>query len=211
MAKNVRKLEKRMHIFCEGAKTEPMYLQGYIDEFASEKAKVIHIPDIKYNTPIALVKAAIKHKESGDTSDDDEFWVVYDREAVTKYPHTLHHEAWDLAHANNINIALSNVCFELWILQHFAFKNTPYSSFDDLKKNSTLKKDLLSVGIKDYNKADATLYKKIRLGIPNARQRAKALNKQSLNAAPPHSNRPFLLGCYTNVNELLDAIDSFVP
>ncbi|HBW3419865.1 TPA: RloB domain-containing protein [Klebsiella pneumoniae] len=194
MAKNVRKLEKRMHIFCEGTKTEPLYLQGYIDEFASEKAKVIHIPDIKYNTPIALVNAAIKHKESGYTSGDDEFWVVYDREAVSKYTHALHHEAWDLALANNINIALSNICFELWVLQHFAFKNTPYSSFDDLKKHSTLKKDLLSVGIKDYNKADATLYKKIRLGIPNARQRAKALNKQSLNAAPLILIGHFFLG-----------------
>nr|VUD31412.1 Uncharacterised protein [Raoultella sp. NCTC 9187] len=188
-----------------------MYLQGYIDEFANEKAKLINIPDIKYNTPIALVKAAIRHKESEDTTDDDEFWVVYDREAVSKYPHALHHEAWNLAHGNGINIALSNVCFELWILQHFAFKNTPYSCFDDLKKNSSLKKDLTSVGIKDYNKADTTLYKKVRPGISNARQRAKALNKQSVNAAPMHLDRPFLLACYTNVNELLDAIDSFIP
>lgn len=207
----MRNLEKRMHIFCEGSKTEPLYLQGYIDEFAYKKAKLINIPDIKFNTPISLVKAAIRHKESEDTTVDDEIWVVYDREAVNKYSHALHHEAWDLANANNIKVALSNICFELWVLQHFAFKNTPYSCFDDLKKNSSLKKDLLSVGIKEYNKADALLYKKIRLGIPNARLRAKALNKQSLNAAPAHLNKPFLLDCYTNINELLDAIDSFVP
>lgn len=211
MAKKTRKLEKRMHIFCEGSKTEPMYLQGYVDEFANDKAKLINIPDIKYNTPIALVKAAIKHKESEDTTVDDEFWVVYDREAVSKYSHALHHEAWDMAESNDIKIALSNVCFELWILQHFAFKNTPYSCFDDLKKNSSLKDDLLSVGIKAYDKADVALYKKIRLGISNARKRAEALNKQSFNAAPAHTTRPFLLDCYTNINELLDAIDSFVP
>ncbi|HAT8000613.1 TPA: RloB domain-containing protein [Citrobacter braakii] len=211
MAKKLRKLERRMHIFCEGSKTEPMYLQGYIDEFANEKAKLINIPDIKYNTPIALVNAAIRHKDSGDTTIDDEFWVVYDREAVTKYPHTLHHEAWSLALANDINIALSNICFELWILQHFSFKNTPYSCFDDLKKNSSLKKDLLSVGIKDYDKADVALYKKIRIGIPNARLRAKALNKQGFQAAPVGANKPFQLDCYTNINELLDAIDSFIP
>ncbi|MCU6167949.1 RloB family protein, partial [Enterobacter roggenkampii] len=92
-----------------------------------------------------------------------------------------------MAESNNIKIALSNVCFELWILQHFAFKNTPYSCFDDLKKNSSLKDDLLSVGIKAYDKADVALYKKIRLGISNARKRAEALNKQSFNAAPAHT------------------------
>lgn len=211
MAKKMRKLEKRMHIFCEGSKTEPMYLQGYIDEFAQDKAKLINIPDIKYNTPIALVRAAIRHKESEDTTDDDEFWVIYDRESVIKYSHDLHHEAWVLAADNKINIALSNVCFELWILQHFAFKNTPYSCFDDLKKNSSLKKDLLTVGVKNYDKADISLYKKIRAGIPNARLRAKALNKQSYNSAPANTNKPFQLACYTNVNELLDAIDLFTP
>lgn len=211
MAKKNRKLEKRMHIFCEGSKTEPMYLQGYIDEFASNKAKLINIPDIKYNTPIALVRAAIRHKESEYTTDDDEIWVIYDRESVAKYSHALHHEAWTLAVDNNIKVSLSNVCFELWILQHFAFKNTPYSCFDDLKKNSSLKKDLLSVGIKNYDKADVNLYKQIRGGIPNARLRAKALNKQSFNAAPSNIDKPFQLACYTNVNELLDAIDLFTP
>ncbi|RTN95697.1 RloB family protein [Enterobacter sp. WCHEn090032] len=211
MANKSRKLERRLHIICEGAKTEPMYLQGYIDEFASEKARLISIPDVKYNTPIALVRAAIRLKESDATTDEDEIWVVYDREAVSKYPHTLHREAWELAHSQSINVVLSNICFELWLLQHFSFNSAPYSCFDDLKKNSSLKADLLKIGIKNYDKADKKLYGKIKKGIPNARARAKALNKQSFAAAPLNANKPFQLSCYTNVNELLDAIDEFTP
>ncbi|WP_318372827.1 RloB family protein [Enterobacter sp.] len=211
MARNKRTLEKRMHIICEGAKTEPLYLQGYIDEYASEKARLISIPDLKYNTPVSIVRAAVRLKESDSTTDDDEIWVVYDRESVAKYPNALHHEAWDLALSKNIKIAISNVCFEFWILQHFGFHCAPYSSFDDLKRNSSLKKHLASVGVRDYEKGDKLLYRKIKKGIGHARQRAKALNKQSLAAAPHGTDKPFQVACYTNVNELLDAIDSFTP
>lgn len=199
-----------MHIICEGSKTEPYYLRGYIDEHASDKARLISVPNVKYNTPVALVNEAIKLKDSENTTDDDEIWVVYDRESVAKYPHSLHHQAWDLAKSKGINIALSNVCFEVWILQHFNFCSAPYSCFEDLKRNSTLKENMLSVGVTDYDKADKHLYSKIKKGIPNARKRAKALNKQSLEASIGDL-KPFQLNSYTNINELLDAIDSFEP
>lgn len=146
MVRPVKKLGKRMYILCEGEKTESFYLGGY-SKFTKDRANVIEIPDIKCNTPIALVNEAINLKESKFTSSGDEFWVVYDREAVSKYSNDLHNQARQKAISNNINIALSNICFEFWLLQHCGYRNTPYAPCTDLLKNSPLKSDLLSVGI----------------------------------------------------------------
>ena len=44
----------------------------------------------------------------------DEVWCVFD---VDEHPHLT--EALDQAQANGIGVALSNPCFELWILLHF--------------------------------------------------------------------------------------------
>lgn len=211
MPRPKKKLGKRMHILCEGEKTEPYYLKGYVTAYAPTKANVISVPDVKYNTPIALVDEAIRLKSSRDTSDEDEFWVVYDREAVAKYPHTLHSKARDRANSNNINIAFSNICFELWLLQHFGYRNTPYSCCDDLLKNSPLKADLLKVKISDYAKGNPHLFSKIQDAVPRARIRAAALNKESLLAAAKGVTQPHMLSAYTDIYLLLDAIDAFQP
>lgn len=211
MARPKKILKKRMHILCEGEKTEPYYLKGYVMNYAPSKANVICVPDVKYNTPIALVDAAILLKNSRDTSSDDEFWVVYDREAVAKYPHTLHAQARTKALANNVRIAFSNICFELWLLQHFGYRNTPYSCCDDLLKHSPLKADLLKVGITDYNKGDPHLFAKIQPGLARARVRAEALNKDSLLASAKEITQPHMLSAYTDIHLLLDAIDAFQP
>ncbi len=84
-----------MHIICEGEKTEPFYIRGYIDDQAKEKAKVIEVPDVKVNTPVQLVDYAVSLRNSSSTSADDEYWVVYDRESVRKYSHELHAQAWN--------------------------------------------------------------------------------------------------------------------
>lgn len=197
-----------MHILCEGEKTEPFYLKGYIMAYAKDKANVISVPDVKFNTPIALVEEAIRLKNSRDTSPDDEFWVVYDREAVAKYSHALHNQARGKALSNNVNIAFSNICFELWLLQHFGYRNTPYSCCDDLLKNSPLKSDLLKLGITDYEKGNPHLFSKLQPGIARARARAEALNKESLLTAGTNT-QPHTLSSYTDIHLLLDAIDAF--
>lgn len=211
MPRPKKKLGKRMHILCEGEKTEPYYLKGYVLAYAPTKANVISVPDVKYNTPIALVDEAIRLKNSRETSDDDEFWVVYDREAVAKYPHALHAQARNKANSNGVKIAFSNICFELWLLQHFGYRNTPYSCCDDLLKHSPLKADLLKVKIADYSKGDPHLFTKIQDGVGRARIRAAALNQESLLTAANGSTQPHMLSAYTDIHLLLDAIDTFQP
>lgn len=210
MAKNIAP-KKMMHILCEGSKTEPYYIKSYIDMYANDKAKIIQIPPTKKNTPVQLVDEAVFLKKSNSTSEDDEFWVVYDRESVAKYSNALHARAWSKANSNNINIAFSNICFELWILQHFELDTAPYSSCDDLMSNSKLKQHLLKVNLKNYEKGNRDLFNKIYKGIGNARVRAARLNLTSLNSAAQGRKTPYFLNSYTNIHELLDAIDKFKP
>ncbi|HDS5485175.1 TPA: RloB domain-containing protein, partial [Enterobacter chengduensis] len=113
--------------------------------------------------------------------------------------------------ANGINIAFSNVCFELWLLQHFDYRNRPYTCCDDLLRNSPLKADLLKVGVKNYAKGDPHLFTKIQGGVTNARARAEALNRESLLTAANGATQPHMLSVYTDIHLLLNAIDAFQP
>ncbi|WP_077340830.1 RloB family protein [Pseudocolwellia agarivorans] len=207
-----RLLKSILHVYCEGEKTEPNYLNGYLDEFHSgnRTLKVIRIADTNKNTPKQLVEEAIKKKKSHDSGVNDQFWVVYDREATDKYSNELHSQSLTKARANKINVVLSNVCFEVWILLHFIPSVAPYRSCDDLLKSSKLKQKLKEKGILNYEKGDVAVYEAIAPGIAEARARAKKMNIRTLNDSIQGNDSPYLLNPYTNVHELLDAIDAFV-
>lgn len=208
MAAKKEVLTNKMYIFCEGAKTEPLYLSSYIDEFAKNKSKVIFIPKTRKNTPVQLVDEAILKKNGRDTIDGDVFWVVYDRESVAKYPRYKHKEAWDKANRNGIKIAISTVCFEFWVLLHFEETAQSYTSFSNLISESNLKEKLRSVGINDYDKGSDELYFKIRKGVAKARVRASRVNA-SVVASSPKTHEEYDYSPYTKIHELLDAIDNF--
>lgn len=74
-------------------------------------------------TPKRVVEAAKEkmdaasaraRRENDSNIEFDSVWCVYDVD-----DHPYHHEAREMAVANGINIALSNPCFELWLLLHF--------------------------------------------------------------------------------------------
>lgn len=203
---SINKVHNKMYIYCEGAKTEPSYISSYISEFASDKAKVLSIEPTRKNTPIQLVEEAIKKKEKCFSG--DEFWVVYDRESVSKYSKENHKIALDKAKANGINVVISNVCFEFWILLHFEETTKTFSSYENLMNSSNLKDYLKRVGIRKYDKGSDELYHKINKGVAYARQRAKSVNS-SVSQVAAMGVEPYELNPYSNVYELLDAIDAF--
>ncbi|MEP7731466.1 RloB family protein [Marinomonas primoryensis] len=211
--KAVKELKKKLHIVCEGEKTEPNYLRSYIRDIYSQQKllDVIDIPDIRVNTPKALVSAAKQLKKTDAIHKDDIYWVVYDREEVSECPDNLHKQAYDDAKRNNINVAFSNVCFELWILLHFTKTTAAYTSFINLKSQSNLILGLKSLGMKgSYEKGDQDIYHLIKNGVLNARKEAKIMNKLILNASIFTEEEPYKLNPYTNFYELLDAIDNFL-
>lgn len=201
---------RKMHIYCEGEKTEPLYIQSYIDKAFGDRLRgVVVIEDTKKNTPVQLVNEAKSSIDSGKNPDGDVYWVVYDRESPAKYNDALHEQAHNLAQKSGINIAISNVCFEFWLILHFIDSNAPYSSYDDLMAKSCLKTEVQARSKKKYDKGSSCLYDIVSNGIGDARRRAKAINKQTLASAPAGTVKPHRLNPYTAMPILLDAIDSF--
>ena len=195
-----RELKPQLHIFCEGKETEPFYFRRYL-EIYYPGIRLVSIPNIEENTPVQLVKKAIREKKKAPKG--DLFWTVYDRESEIKYSKKLHDQARKMAKKHDINIALSNVCFEVWILLHFTKDIAPYDNFDDLKRRSRLKEF-----IPKYGKSIKYPFSKKEMNA--ARIRASLINKATQAGADSFWNQPHQWNPYTDVHKLLDAMDHFL-
>lgn len=208
--KGNKRPEKILKIFCEGAKTEPTYLEGYIGLTKRDNRKsVVKIEPTKKNTPVQLVEEAVRAKKSREALPDDVFWVVYDRESPTKYPDALHAKAADQAKANGIEIALSNVCFECWLHLHFESSAAPFSCYDDFIKRSNFKKLFEEKAGSSYEKSAKFLFDIVQGLIPDARERAKKINADSLKNCETGRSQPHQINPYFGIPALLDSIDDF--
>lgn len=116
-----REPKRRILIVCEGARTEPDYINGLDRYFRNAAIEVECVPAI--GVPLTVVSYAARRKEQAEKyarkqSDDflkfDTVWCVVD---VDEHPHL--NEARQLARAREIELAISNPCFELWLLLHF--------------------------------------------------------------------------------------------
>ena len=196
-----RPLAPVLHIFCEGSATEPNYLERYKDLFCRNKA-AIRVERNDKTTPIQLVEIAAQMKNSSQAQPDDEFWVVYDRESPVHTSEKAHQEARDLALKSGVRIALSNVCFEVWLLMHFQATCAACDTCDVLTGRADFKK-----WFPGYEKgAGCTL---TREQIEKARENARRMNDRTIKGADRSWTVPSKWNPYTKVNELLDAIDSF--
>jgi len=204
-----REVKPVFHIYCEG-ETEEAYLHGYINKFYSgnRRLKVIKIEKTVKNKGKELVTEAIECKKK--CLKGDLFWVVYDRESEQEYPNEKHKIAYDKAEPKNISIAISNICFEVWILLHFQATVRPYNSYDDLIKKSPLRDLCKKRGLDDYKKGNKQLFDIFKKKeLDDAKTRAERMNQNTQENADPKWTMPYQWNPYTNVHELLDAIDEF--
>jgi len=206
------KLKPVLHIFCEGEKTEPNYLNKYLDKYHpfNRRLNVIKIERTKKTTARQLVDVAEELKARRDTPESDDFWVVYDREGVHKYSNDLHSQSFERAKRENINIAFSNVCFEVWLLLHLVYSTASYTDCDNFLANSPFRAELAKRKIASYSKSDAGLFDVLDAGLTDARMWAPRMNKATADASGEDVTKPYLLNPYTDVHLLLDAIDEFV-
>jgi hypothetical protein len=123
MARNSRRLSRKagtaaesqtIAIVCEGQKTEDIYFSGIRREFrlATARLRVIGLGV----DPFLVVQEAEALR-----SDFDHTWAVFDVEAPGAHaiPHARLHNAVEKARRAGIRCAISNPCFELWLLLHF--------------------------------------------------------------------------------------------
>jgi hypothetical protein len=110
-------------VISEGKETEPEYLYGFVRACHNPRVKVevVH----KHGDPKFLVENAKRRKESADQAaarEEDEnlaydaVWCVFDVDANARAAIAA---AEQLAQRSGIGTAISNPCFELWLLLHF--------------------------------------------------------------------------------------------
>jgi hypothetical protein len=112
--------QARLLIVCEGRVTEPKYFSDM------RRAEEIRLVEIRIEgagaVPRTVVQRALALKEEAEreakrSSDPslrfDEVWCVFD---IDDHPRL--NDAKQLADANEILLAISNPCFELWVLLH---------------------------------------------------------------------------------------------
>jgi hypothetical protein len=111
---------RRLLVVCEGEITEVHYLQDF-KRWCSNSRVELRIEN-KAGVPFPLVTKAKELNQEADRrakaeQDDnlryDEVWCVFD---VDDHPRLK--EAREMARANGLSLAMSNPCFELWLLLH---------------------------------------------------------------------------------------------
>lgn len=212
---SVRSVKRRVFIFCEGEKTEPNYIRAYIRQFhpvcarLKDAEKPVSLKGTKKNTPKQLVDEAVDFAKSLDFK-KDQVWVMYDRESPNKYSDDNHAQAWMRAERHGVKVALSNVCFEYWLLLHLTETSLPANSFSDLAGKPVFKEAFRKIGFKSYEKGEANVAEALvsEERISAAKVRAQRINKQAKsNCEPGDAEYPYRLNPYTNVYEVLEAID----
>ncbi len=188
-----RKVGPVLHIYCEG-ETEESYLNAY-KRF--RKYSCCEIEHSHHTDPVGLIQEAIKAKENAPSSDS--YWVVYDLEDVSlENKRQTHVEAYRLAQANGIHIALSAISVEVWILLHFTPAPKAYLNCDGAVR--ALKKYL-----PNYKKGSANVFIAIQNLISDARKNAVSLQRRWEHDSP--NGKPYELNPNTSFHLLLDAID----
>ena len=117
-----RRPRKTLLIFCEGERTEPEYIDALKRQPAVRDVAAV---DLRVETgqggsvPRTLVSMAVdaRSRAMDEDAEIDEFWCLFDVEWPRNHPGLK--DAVERADQNAIQLAVSNPCFELWLILHF--------------------------------------------------------------------------------------------
>lgn len=130
---------KTFLVVTEGKNTEPNYLKALRNRFqlAVENVEIYHPNG---TDPITLTNKAIELRENRKRQAKrengvpyDEVWVVFDLEKPHDQRRKLASEAQALPEAANIKFAISDPCFEYWLLLHEEYTTAQFADCDAAK------------------------------------------------------------------------------
>ncbi|MBN1912122.1 MAG: RloB domain-containing protein [Pirellulales bacterium] len=167
-------------IVTEGKVTEPEYIEGFRKAFRNtrvrvEIAKGRGVPRTLVETAKELKKEAKDRarQEKDEFLEYDSVWCVFDID-----DHPAVGEVKEMARDNGIDLAISNPCFELWLLLHF----TDNPGMQD----RTTMRDRLKKFVPGYRKhVDYATYS---AGYEKAVKRAAQMDDVAEEAGEPHRN-----------------------
>jgi hypothetical protein len=171
-----RLIKPRIFIFCNGEKAEPQYFQECKDALGEHNILVRNKP-YKGCSPWELVNKVVTEKtrlvvkQEFDGEVGDQCWCVFDVDEFWNQNPTKFKAAVKLAKNNEIHLAWSNECFELWYLLHFQTLQTGVSRNDYTTK---LKTHFRRLGGKTYTK-NCSVFDRILEKQPEAIKNAKQI------------------------------------
>ncbi|MFI7076420.1 RloB family protein [Micromonospora sp. NPDC049903] len=188
-----RREERKAYLICsEGENTETLYFKGLRRELRAGTVR-IEVFSGK-GQPYGVVQKALTEAERAAAGGEpyDEVWCVFDVEAPD--PHAQLDAALGLAKQHRIHCAVSNPCFEVWLLLHF--ENLPHLTTDEACRR-------LERHPCGYRRRDKGLnFEALRLGRAEAIRRASQLDRQQVGRSLPERNPS------TSVPLLVTALES---
>jgi RloB-like protein len=155
-------------LYCEGEVTERQYFEAVKRLPVVRNGIAVEIrPDVSGSSPLTLVSHAMADLRETEV---DERWCVFDIEAKADRPghHPNLAEAKQLAAANNIRVAVSNPCFELWLALHHVDHTAHLTTTAAIRMRKTLDGS-------DGKEVDGSKYVG---GLQVAAERAAALDRK---------------------------------
>ena len=181
-----------IRVLTEGAVTEP----GYLVQWARRNRR-IHIEFADSGmAPLSLVQRARDYQQANRRSrrggrgiDFDEVWCVFD---VDQHPNLA--QAINEAQQSGIGVALSNPCFELWLILHYE-DQTAHIERGDAQRRA---RDLGAINEK---RLEPNSIEDLLSGYKAARQRAQDLQARHLANGSDATDNPS-----SSVWELVDRL-----
>lgn len=166
-------------VFTEGEVTEQDYFRPIVGWLKNLKKAEITMEGCG-SSPSKLVEKATKYKKKMNSKGQSDFhvWCVFDVEAPD--PHADLEEAISKAAQNDVKLAISNPCFELWLILHYQDHEAYINTYDAVALRSSLD------GSKD-KKVNGALYLN---RLSEAIHRAGGLNSMHREKGKkfPHNN-----------------------
>lgn len=136
-----REVKATFRIYTEGVATEPEYIDilKRLPEVSESVSIEISIEETGA-TPMHLVDSACADKRRSNL-DVDHYWCVFDIESPLPHPYLA--EARQKARDNDVSLAVSNPCFELWLILHHEYFARYVSTDEAIRKRKELDRSSL--------------------------------------------------------------------
>jgi len=168
-------------VAVEGQRTEV----GYFALFGGSRVKVHVLPsEDNRSAPLHVLQRVYEFRRGFDFADEDECWLALDRD---KWPPAALKKVSKTAREDRISIAISNPCFEVWLILHFV-------DHDRAQRTAQQTKRYLSTVLGGYNSSNLQRERFESRNIAMAVKRAQEMDSDKAAPWPPNpGTRIYLL------------------
>lgn len=173
-------------IVCEGEKTEPNYFNELIQVYKLNTANV-EVDGSSGSSPKSVFERAdqLWHAEKRKGDPYDRVYCVFDRDSHYGYKETME-KISEYKPKGVFHAAVSNPCFEYWLLLHFKFTTKPYTATGSSSIANAVIKELKKV-MPGYKKGSKNIFSSLSSQIEFAKTNAA---KSLQHAKNNHTDNP---------------------